>query len=150
TDTREARALLTSIGSGQNIVSATDADDAIVRRMVEAAALPDLLERETATALADVAGAEASVVFVDRPGTEPQVVAWAACDMESARSLARSFAGQEAHSRPTVFVDALGRTDDGPRLALVVSPRPLGDTVLRRLRMIAAVARQGFALCAAR
>jgi DNA-binding NtrC family response regulator len=35
-------------------------------------------------------------------------------------------------------------------LALLSSPRPIGHPVMRRLQMIAAVARQGFALCAAR
>ena len=44
----------------------------------------------------------------------------------------------------------MGRDRDGPRFALVASPRPIGHPVLRRVRMIAAVARQGFALCAAR
>src|SRR5205823_5018532 len=34
--------------------------------------------------------------------------------------------------------------------SLVASPRPIGHPVMRRLKMIAAVARQGFALCAAR
>src|SRR5207248_5704757 len=38
----------------------------------------------------------------------------------------------------------------GPRYGLVASPRPIGHPVMRRLKMIAAVARQGFALCAAR
>ena len=50
-----------------------------------------------------------------------------------------------------IVVEPLGR--DRRRSALrrcVASPRPIGHPVMRRLRMIAAVARQGFALCAAR
>ena len=43
--------LLTTIGSGEYVISPADADDAIVRRIVDAAALPDLLGRETAAAL---------------------------------------------------------------------------------------------------
>src|SRR5439155_1170930 len=46
-DTRAAQALLTTIGTGQYVISPADADDAIVRRIVDAAALPDLLGRET-------------------------------------------------------------------------------------------------------
>jgi DNA-binding NtrC family response regulator len=49
-----------------------------------------------------------------------------------------------------IAVEALGRDHDGARYGLVVSPRPFGHPVMRRLRMIAAVARQGFALCSAR
>jgi hydrogenase-4 transcriptional activator len=50
----------------------------------------------------------------------------------------------------TLFIESLGRHPDGPRYAVVASSRPPGYPVVRRLRMIAAVARQGFALCAAR
>ena len=46
--TRTPRGLLTSVGSGEYVISPADADDAIVRRIVDAAALPDLLGRETA------------------------------------------------------------------------------------------------------
>jgi DNA-binding NtrC family response regulator len=49
-----------------------------------------------------------------------------------------------------MIVEPLGRDPEGPRFGLVAAPRPLGHPVLRRLRMIATVARQGFALCAAR
>ena len=41
----------TTVGTGQYVISPADADDAIVRRIVDAAALPDLLGRETAAAL---------------------------------------------------------------------------------------------------
>jgi tetratricopeptide (TPR) repeat protein len=50
-DTHAAQALLTSVGTGQYVISPADADDAIVRRIVDAAALPELLGRETAAAL---------------------------------------------------------------------------------------------------
>ena len=55
-----------------------------------------------------------------------------------------------AYGRGAIAIEPLGRDPDGPRFALVASPRPIGHPVMRRLRMIAAVARQGFALCAAR
>ena len=41
-------------------------------------------------------------------------------------------------------------TRDGPRVALIALSRPLGHLVERRLRMVGAVARQGFELCEAR
>jgi hydrogenase-4 transcriptional activator len=47
-------------------------------------------------------------------------------------------------------VEPLGRDREGVRYGVVASPRPIGHPVMRRLRMIATVARQGFALCAAR
>src|SRR6202035_2846050 len=52
--------------------------------------------------------------------------------------------------RGAMVVEPLGRDSEGPRFALVTSQRPIGHHVMRRLRMIAAVARQGFSLCTAR
>ena len=147
-ETEDARKLLTNVGSGEYLASPTDADDAIVRRMVDAAALPDLLGRETALALLEAAAGDGAVVFTTRAG-EIHVVAHAGCDVNTARALARVGA-HGAAGRGAFFVESLGRTIDGPRLAVVSSPRPIGHPVMRRLRMIAAVARQGFALCAAR
>src|SRR4029079_5793382 len=48
------------------------------------------------------------------------------------------------------LVAALAVGNDVPRFSLVVSSRPFSASVLRRLRMIMTVARQGFALCSAR
>jgi len=47
-------------------------------------------------------------------------------------------------------IEPLGRDRHGLIFGLVASPRPVAHTVMRQLRTIAAVARQGFALCAAR
>jgi DNA-binding NtrC family response regulator len=49
-----------------------------------------------------------------------------------------------------IVVEPLGRDPEGPRFGLVASTRPIGHLAIRRLRTISAVARQGFALCAAR
>ena len=49
-----------------------------------------------------------------------------------------------------IVIEPLGRAPEGPRFALLASSRPIGHPVMRRLRMITTVARQGFALCAAR
>src|SRR6185369_8352869 len=149
-DTHAAQALLTSIGTGQYVISPADADDAIVRRIVDAAALPELLGRETAAALLEAAAADCSVVFVELAGGDVRVIASAGCETDAARTIARAASPGNAYGRGTVFVEPLGRDDEGPRFGLVASPRPIGHPVMRRLRMIAAVARQGFALCAAR
>jgi len=149
-DTLAAQALLTTVGTGQYLISPADADDAIVRRLVDAAALPELLGRETASALLEAAAADASVVFVHEPGGDVHVIAAAGCEDEAARTLARAAASGLAYGRGTLVVESLGRNADGGRFGLVASPRPIGHPVMRRLRMIAAVARQGFALCQAR
>jgi DNA-binding NtrC family response regulator/tetratricopeptide (TPR) repeat protein len=159
-DTREARALLTAVGSGEYLASPTDADDAVVRRIVDAAALPDLLGRETAQALVEAAAGDAGVVFTTGGG-ETRILAWAGHDEAAARALAARAqqagaqhggpqqAGQ-TQERGAVYVETLGRSPEGVLMTAVASPRPIGHPVMRRLRMIAAVARQGFALCSAR
>ena len=149
-DTEAAEALLTHIGTGQYVISPADADDAIVRRIVDAAALPELLGRETASALLEAVAGDAAIVFVQLPGGDVRVVAAAGCDTDAARTLARSAMHGTAYGRGTLMTESLGRDPEGPRYGLVASPRPIGHPVMRRLRMIATVARQGFALCAAR
>ena len=149
-DTHAAEELLTTVGTGQYLISPADADDAIVRRIVDAAALPELLGRETANALLEAAAADASVIFVHLAGGDVRVVASAGCDGDAARTLARAAANGLAYGRGTLVVESLGRDGDGARFGLVASPRPIGHPIMRRLRMIAAVARQGFALCDAR
>lgn len=146
-ETRAAQELLTRIGTGEDVISPADADDAIARRIVDAAALPDLLGRETAASMLEVSGGDAAVVFVERPDHSVELIAAAGCDAETALSLARSHGRIDGRA---TFVEALGRQGEGLRTALVIGPRTLGPLVSRRLRMIAAIARQGFALCAAR
>jgi DNA-binding NtrC family response regulator len=142
--------LLTKIGSGEYVISPADADDAIVRRIVDAAALPDLLGRETALALIEATGGDGAVVFVQLAGGDVRIVAFAGCDPDTARTLARSTPHGHAAGRGMIVVEPIGRDPEGPRFALLASSRPIGHPVMRRLRMITTVARQGFALCAAR
>jgi DNA-binding NtrC family response regulator/tetratricopeptide (TPR) repeat protein len=149
-DTLAAKALLKMAGTGEYVISPADADDAIVRRIVDAAALPDLLGRETAAAMLEASGGDGAVVYVQPPGGDVRIVAAAGCDDEVARVLARSAAHGHAYGRGVLIIEPLGRDPDGPRVGLVASPRAIGHPVMRRLKMIAAVARQGFALCAAR
>jgi hydrogenase-4 transcriptional activator len=147
-DTEAARQLLAAPGSGEYILSPANADDALVRRIVDAAALPELLDRETAAALLDVATADASIVFIQLREGGVRVVGRAGCSADVAQSLARSALSGSSDGFGTLITEPLGRDPDGLRIAAVSSPRPMGDAVRRRLRMIAAVARQGYALCA--
>jgi DNA-binding NtrC family response regulator/tetratricopeptide (TPR) repeat protein len=149
-DTLAARDLLTKVGSGENVISPADADDAIVRRIVDAAALPELLGRETASAFLEASAGEAAILYVELAGSDVRVLAHAGCDADTARAMARSTPYVHPFGRGAVVIEPLGRDPEGPRVALLVSPRPIGHPVMRRLRMIAAVSRQGFALCAAR
>jgi len=151
-DTHTARRLLTSVGTGIDVISSADAEDAMVRRIVDAAALPDLLGRETAAALLEAAAGDAGVVFVRPPDGGPvRIVAAAGCDVDLAAGMARTAAHGGPYAHGGVFaIEPLGRDRDGARFGLVASPRPIGHQVMRQLRTIAAVARQGFALCAAR
>ena len=149
-DTRNAQTLLSEIGSGEDVISPADADDAMVRRLVDAAALPELLASETASALLEASSGDASVVFIAPTGDAPHVLARAGCDDDTARALLQTFREGRPYLRGTLTAEPVGRAPNGPRLALLASPRPLGHVVARRISMIASVARQGFELCAAR
>src|SRR5204862_1005151 len=99
-DTRTAQELLTTVGSGQYVISPADADDAIVRRIVDAAALPELLGRETASAMLEAASADSAVVYVRvAGGSEVRSVASVGIDVETARSMARSAANGQIYGR---------------------------------------------------
>ena len=149
-DTRAAQSLLTTIATGEYVISPADADDAIVRRIVDAAALPDLLGRETASALLETSSADSTVLFVEQVAGDVRVIACAGCDTDTALALARAALHGGQYGRGSFVLEPLGRDPEGSRFLLLAAPRPLGHTLLRRLRMIAAVAQQGFALCAAR
>ena len=150
-DTQNAQQLLGLAGTGQDVISSADADDAIVRRLVDASALPDLLVRETATALFEASSAERSVMYAQLATGDILVLAAVGCDTDAARAMARSAVNGGTYGRGGVFViEPLGRDRRGLLFGLVASPRPIGHPVMRQLRTIAAVARQGFALCAAR
>ena len=55
-----------------------------------------------------------------------------------------------SHGTGWVISQQAGRDVDGPRFVAILSPRPIADPLRRRMRMIAAIASQGFDLCAAR
>src|SRR4051812_19313059 len=63
-DVQAARDLAAQPGTGEFIGTPADADDAVVRRLVDAAALPDLLAREAAAAFLEVTSADAVAIFI--------------------------------------------------------------------------------------
>jgi DNA-binding NtrC family response regulator/tetratricopeptide (TPR) repeat protein len=138
------------VGSGQYVGSPADADDALVRRLVDAAILPELLARELVAALLEAVAADASVLYVALASGEVRVAAQAGVSGEVAHSMAQSAVRGSAYPAGTLLVEGLGRDGDGARSVLVASSRPFSQHLVRRIRMMAAVARQGFALCGAR
>lgn len=150
----EARAALDAVpaaGTGTYVGVQMDGDDALVRRIVDAAAMPALLAREGATALLEACDAQAAVVFVHMGQGQVRVLAAAGCAMDSAQALAlaatRSVSAVQA---PLVTVEPLGRDATGPRLAVVSTTRPFSAATSQRFRTLCAVLRQGFELCQAR
>ena len=128
-----------------------DQDDAVVRRLVDAAILPDLLARETATSLLETIAADAAVVFTAAPAGEVRIAAAAGCDADVARALARAaLQGNTKYGQGMLMTEPLGRDYDGRRACTVVAADGFTESAGRRLRLFAAVARQGFELCGAR
>ena len=148
-ETQIAASMLPLIDSTDPVVGSLDADDAVVRRLVDAAAFPELLAHETAAAVRDTMDAECAVVFVAPADGNLRLVAWTGADAERAGSIAARAVGR-AHGTGWVVTEQTGRDVDGPRHVAVLCSRPVPDPLHRRLRMIAAIAAQGFELCAAR
>ena len=149
-EVRAAMAAAPTPGTGEYVGSPADADDALVKRLVDAAVLPDLLARELATAMLEAVGADMATVFVQLPGGDIRVVAAAGTDADGAKSIARLAVQGAAYGPGVLITEQVGRDSDGPRTVAVASSRPAGHPVMRRVKMMAAVARQGFELCGAR
>jgi hydrogenase-4 transcriptional activator len=148
-ETRTAAASIPLAETNQYAGAPIDADDAIVRRLVDAAAFPELLGHETASSIRDMLNAECAVVFVAPEDREVRLVAWSGCDDPRARALAARALGKLSGPGWAV-TERIGRDHDGARYVTVFSMRPMPDSFQRRLRMITAIAAQGFELCAAR
>ena len=153
-DLAEAKQALESIPAaqtGEYVGVQMDGEDALVRRIVDAAVLPALLAREGATALLEACDGQAAAVFVQLTSGQVKVVASAGTDLEQARTLA--LAAMRSTSSGTAIpplVEPLGRDLEGPRFAIVSSSRPFAGTARQRFRTLCAVLRQGFDLCSAR
>ena len=137
-------------GTGVYLGSPADADDALVQRLVNASVLPDLLAHELVMAVREAVLADVAVVFVTPAAGELRLLAFAGGDPNAARMLATAAASGGASSGQPIVARGLGADPDGPRTLAVASARPWSDLGLRRVRMMAAVAQQGFDLCAAR
>jgi DNA-binding NtrC family response regulator/tetratricopeptide (TPR) repeat protein len=147
---RDAMSSTQTVGTGEYVGSPADADDALVRRLVDAAILPELLARELAAALLEAVNADLAVVFTELPGGDVRVIAHTGGDLDAARNVARLGARGATSGSGHLIVELIGREPDGPRAVAVSSARPIAAHLLRRIRMMAAVARQGFDLCGAR
>ena len=141
---------LSRVVSGGYVGAQIDGDDAIVRRLVDASAMPELLEREGATAIQEACGATAAVMVVDLPAGRVRVLAAVGCDMDAAHALATAALRDAPPAHGVVEMERLGRDADGPRFIVVAAARPLPHANRQRLRTLAAVLRQGFDLCQAR
>jgi len=137
-------------GTGEYVGSPADADDALVRRLVDAAVMPDLLARELAATLLEAVTADVTVVFAEQPGGDVRVIAFAGADADAAAAMAKLAVQGAAYGAGSLVVEAIGREPDGARQVVIATPRTLGHPLLRRIRMMAAVARQGFDLCGVR
>jgi hydrogenase-4 transcriptional activator len=150
-EARQALADIPTAATGDYVGVQVDGDDALVRRIVDAAVLPALLAREGATALLEACDAQAAAVFVQTVSGQIKIAAAAGCDGESARALAvaatRSLSAGPAAILP---LEPVGRDAEGPRFAVVSSVRPMDAGARQRFRTLCAVLRLGFDLCAAR
>lgn len=152
-DLAETRAVLqrtAAVQNGDYIGPQLDGDDAIVRRLVDASALPALLEREGATAILEACEATAATIVVEMSGGRLRVVSWAGCDPDGARALASAALRGSGGAYRLLELESLGREASGRRLLVVSLARPLPPAMRQRFRTLCAVLRQGFELCQAR
>jgi DNA-binding NtrC family response regulator/tetratricopeptide (TPR) repeat protein len=151
-DLADARAALLQVpasGSGGYLGVQMDGDDALVRRIVDASAMPALLAREGATALLEVCDGRAAVLFIQHPGGKLEILSSAGCDADGAVSVARA-ALRDSKDRGLFLLEPIGRAPEGPRFAALSSSHSLTVPILQRFRTLCAVLRQGFDLCLAR
>jgi DNA-binding NtrC family response regulator/tetratricopeptide (TPR) repeat protein len=148
-DARDAALNIPTAATGDYVGPQVDGDDAVVRRLVDAASVPDLLGREAATALMEACDAESVVIYVEQAGLDPRIVAFAGCDAHTARALAGAVVRGASYG-DSIIVEPIGRDAAGPRFALVTSNRSFSGALAQRFRTICAVTRQGFDLSRAR
>jgi DNA-binding NtrC family response regulator/tetratricopeptide (TPR) repeat protein len=148
-DARDAALNIPTAATGDYVGPQVDGDDAVVRRLVDAASVPDLLGREAATAIMEACDAESVVLYVDQAGLDPRVLSFAGCDAHTARALAGAVVRGASYG-DAIIVEPIGRDASGPRFALVTSNRTFAGSFAQRFRTICAVTRQGFDLARAR
>jgi DNA-binding NtrC family response regulator/tetratricopeptide (TPR) repeat protein len=151
-DLEDARAAIQRVpvaATGDYVGVQMDGDDALVRRIVDAAVMPALLARDGATSLLEACDALAAVLYVQARNGQVHVLATAGCDAATGRSLATAAARGTA-ATPLLAVEQVGHAPEGARYAVISCTRPLVGPVLQRFRTLCAVLRQGFELCLAR
>ena len=149
-ETSQALAEVPTAGTGGYVGVQVDGDDALVRRIVDAAALPALLAREGATALLEGCDAQTAAVFIQTGPTQAKVLAAAGVDADGARRFATAALRTVSAPTPALMIEAIGRDASGPRFAAASAARAFSAPANQRFRMLCAVLRQGFALCEAR
>ena len=152
-DLEHAQAALATTSATQTaerVDSPADADDAIVRRLVNAAVLPDLLAKELAAAVIEALSSDAAVVFATLATGTLRIISHAGIDGDGAQEIAQLATRGGAYGSGSVILEPIGHEPDGPRSIAVASSNVLSPALLRRARMMAVVARQGFELCGVR
>ena len=152
---QEAREILSSISPDAAGAEQTglvgEGLDLLVRRLVEAAALPGLLGREAVAALRESCGGDQAIVFAHPPNdATPRVIAYAGVDEAGAIALGRDAIQKRHQNDTTVLIEWLTSSEDERLGILLASARPLAPSVTSRFRMLTSVVSQGFELCAAR
>jgi DNA-binding NtrC family response regulator/tetratricopeptide (TPR) repeat protein len=150
-DVREVRATVNGSSADASEPFTQDAEDAVVRRLVDASLMPELLARETAAVAAELPGAVGALIAVRSTKGDSRVIAAVGLDAERAAVVARAPAGNGRLDGGGILVtEGLGLDADGARTAAVVFHTAPNARTSRRLKTITAVARQGFDLCVAR
>ena len=117
--------------------SSIDGDDAIVRRLVDASAMPALLEREGATAIHEACDATVVALVVDLPAGRSRVLAAAGCDLRNgACTVGRGDPWECVGVTSASNSDPIGRDVDGPRFVVISTERPLPPALRQRLRTL--------------
>jgi DNA-binding NtrC family response regulator/tetratricopeptide (TPR) repeat protein len=149
-DTEAALRRAASASTGDFVGPQLDGDDAIVRRLVDASALPELLEREGAAAILEACDATAATIVIELPGTRLRILSAAGCDADGARALAAAALRGASSTFRLLELEPIGRDSEGRRFVVVSLQRPLAPSMRQRFRTLCAILRQGFELCQAR
>jgi hydrogenase-4 transcriptional activator len=150
-DAREALAEVPVAATGGYVGVQMDGEDALVRRIVDAAVMPALLAREGATAILEACDAQSAALFVSLPSGQIRVASVSGCDPEAGRALAATaMRSSDGGTGIGPMLEPLGRDIEGARYAVVSGNRPFQGNARQRFRTLCAVLRQGFDLCAAR
>ena len=80
---------------------------------MEAAALPELLGRETAGALFDASAGNGAIVFEELPDNDVRLVASIGCDADDGANAGARTRPRQTRGSDTVFIESLGHHAGG-------------------------------------